>query len=276
MSNGRKSKVHVIGVPMDLGAGRRGVDMGPSAIRLAGLMRMLRKLGYEVIDRGDIAVPGQEARDPGEPTAKYLDVILQVCDDLRGQVRADMSGDAIPLVLGGDHSIAIGTVAGVSEHFQSQNESVGVLWIDAHADMNTPQSRTGNIHGMPLSTLLGQGPEPLVQLGGFAPKVDYHQVCLIGIRDLDESEKQIVRDSGVNAYTMREIDERGMRAVAEEAIAKASAAGTQASTCPSIWTVWIRTSRRGWARPSKAASTGARRTSSWRWWPTASRWSAWK
>lgn len=214
-------RVRILGVPMDLGADRRGVDMGPSGIRIAGVRSALRSLGYDVVDGGDVPVPTPETRDPGGVDAKYLAEIHEACDALRERVAAAMAGGELPLVLGGDHSIAIGTVAGVAEHHRKRNERIGVIWVDAHADMNTPESSpSGNIHGMPLATILGMGERSLVELGGFAPKVLPQNVALIGIRNLDETEKAIVRRSGVNAYTMRSIDERGMRAVVEEAIAR--------------------------------------------------------
>lgn len=215
--------VCVIGAPMDLGAGRRGVDMGPSAIRLAGVSRALAALGYLVVDDGDIDVPAPESIQIGDDSARFLEPIRAVCDDLRVRVARALANGQRPLVLGGDHSIAIGTVAGVAEHYRSRSESIGVIWVDAHADMNTPKtSPSGNIHGMPLSALLGMGAPELVGLGGFEPKLDKAHTCLIGIRNLDENEKRIVRESGIHAYTMREIDERGMRTVIREAIEHAS------------------------------------------------------
>jgi arginase len=223
MSTEQKT-IRLVGVPMDLGAGRRGVDMGPSAIRLAGLTAGLRGLGFLVEDDGDVGVPAPESRDPGPDTARYVEPIYHVCNRLRLRVRRTLEQGEIPLVLGGDHSIAIGTVAGVAEHFRGQQQPVGLIWIDAHADMNTPEtSPTGNVHGMPLATLLGYGHPKLVDIGGFTPKVDKRHVCLIGIRDLDAKEAAFVRKSGIHAYTMRDLDERGMRAVMEEAIGFASA-----------------------------------------------------
>ena len=211
--------VHLLGVPMDLGADRRGVDMGPSGIRIAGVAPALRRLGYTVTDGGDVSVPTPETRHPGDTKLKYLDEIRTACDALRVAVRDAMDGGSTPVVLGGDHSIAIGTVSGVAEHFHAKGEKLGVIWVDAHADMNTPESSpSGNIHGMPLAVLLGYGDRSLVDLGGFAPKVDPRNVALIGIRNLDESEKAIVRRSGVHAYTMREVDERGMGNVIREAL----------------------------------------------------------
>jgi arginase len=216
--------VRLVGVPMDLGAGRRGVDMGPSAIRIAGVADCLAQLGYEVIDDGDVGVPAPESRDPGDPRARYLALIYHVCNRVRLRVRRALEAGEVPVVMGGDHSVAIGTVSGLAEYHRSRGERVGLIWVDAHADMNTPEtSPSGNIHGMPLSALLGMGRRELVELGGFSPKVDKERVCLIGIRNLDDAEKAIVRRSGVHAFTMRDLDERGMNAVASEAIDLASA-----------------------------------------------------
>jgi arginase len=215
----RNKKIQLVGVPMDLGAGRRGVGMGPSAIRIAGVSAQLRELGYEVVDDGDVAVPSPESRDPGHERCRYLNEIYHVCNRLRMRVARSLDAGAVPVVLGGDHSIAIGTVGGIAEHYHARGEQVGLIWVDAHADMNTPEtSPTGNVHGMPLAVNIGMGHERLVQMGGFAPKVRRENVCLIGIRNLDEQEKEIVRTSGVHAYTMREIDERGMQAVMAEAM----------------------------------------------------------
>ena len=212
------ASLRVVGVPMDLGAGRRGVDMGPSAIRIAGVGEALRALGYDVIDDGDVAVPAPETRDPGNTSARYLDPIYHVCDRLRLRVRRGLDQGDVPVVLGGDHSIAIGTVSGASEHFHKRGEQLGLIWVDAHGDMNTPDSSpSGNIHGMPLATLLGLGSPRLVEMGGFSPKIRPEHTCLIGIRDIDQSEREIIRASGVHAYTMRDVDERGIRDVMTEA-----------------------------------------------------------
>jgi arginase len=217
-------RIRLVGVPMDLGAGRRGVDMGPSAIRIAGVSQGLRRLGYEVEDDGDVGVPAPESRAPGPPTARYLEPVYHVCNRLRLRVRRSLEQSEIPLVMGGDHSIAIGTIAGVAEFFRERGGQVGLIWVDAHADMNTPEiSPSGNIHGMPLATVLGFGHPRLVGIGGFSPKVDKQHVSLIGIRDLDEHERDVVRGSGIHVYTMRDLDERGMRAVMQEAIGFATA-----------------------------------------------------
>jgi len=211
--------VRVVGVPMDLGAGRRGVDMGPSAIRIAGVGQGLRHLGLHVEDDGDVGVPAPESRDPGDTHVRYLEPIYHVCNRLRLRVRRSLEHGEIPVVLGGDHSIAIGTVAGVAEHFRQAGQRIGLIWVDAHGDMNTPASSpSGNVHGMPLATLLGLGHPRLVDIGGFWPKVEPRNVALIGIRDIDATEREIVRRSGVHAYTMRDVDERGMRAIMQESL----------------------------------------------------------
>lgn len=216
-------RIRLFGVPMDLGAGRRGVDMGPSAIRLAGIRESLARLGHDVIDDGNLGVPSPESQEIGDPNARYLTLIYHVCNRLRLRVMRALGAGDTPLVMGGDHSIAVGSVSGVSEFYRERNEKIGLIWVDAHADMNTPDiSPSGNVHGMPLACILGMGPERLAEMGGFAPKVDRDKVALIGLRNLDEREKQLVRQSGVHAYTMRDLDERGMRAIAAEAIAQVS------------------------------------------------------
>jgi len=215
--------LRMVGVPMDLGAGRRGVDMGPSAIRIAGVGPSLRQLGYVVEDDGDVGVPAPETRAPGDEKARYLEPIYHVCNRLRLRVRRALEHGETPVVLGGDHSIAIGTVSGVAEHYREQGQKIGLIWVDAHGDMNTPDSSpSGNIHGMPLATVLGLGHPRLVGMGGFSPKVDKDNVCLIGLRDIDDTERDIVRESGIHAYTMRDVDERGMRSIMAEAIGFAS------------------------------------------------------
>ena len=213
------SKIKVIGVPLDLGQDRRGVDMGPSAIRVANLNARLRSLGYEVEDAGNVPAAIPEMMPFGNRRAKYLKEIAETCRRVARQVSAVLRQGFAPLVLGGDHSIAIGTVAGVSKYFRDRGKRVGLLWIDAHADMNTPQtSRSGNVHGMPLACCVGLGPKELTHILGYAPLVRPQNVALVGVRDVDVLEKPHVRHSGVRAFTMRHIDERGMRAVMEEAI----------------------------------------------------------
>jgi arginase len=215
--------VALIGVPLDLGAGRRGVDMGPSAFRVAGLEEKIRALGHEVKDRGDLPVKIQETQGPGDARLKYLKEIKEVCEHLRDTVREALGKGSVPVVLGGDHSIAMGTIAGVAGHLHARKEKVGLVWIDAHADCNTAEtSPSGNIHGMPLAVALGLGPPSLVNLAGFSPMVDGTRAALVGIRDVDQAERLNVKASGVGTFTMRDIDERGMRAVMEEAIKRAT------------------------------------------------------
>ncbi len=220
-----KSRIAVIGAPLDLGQGRRGVDMGPSAVRMAGLGRRLAALGYSVADLGNIAVAQAESvAEVGPPNAKYLAEIAAACERLGRMVSEAMADGQTPVVLGGDHSIAAGTVAGVSDFLRKTDQKVGLLWIDAHADMNTPDSSpSGNVHGMPLACCVGQGPAALVDLLGFSPKVEAANVALVGIRDVDELERGMIKGTGIRAFTMRDIDERGMRDVISDAMSIASA-----------------------------------------------------
>jgi arginase len=217
-------EIEIIGAPVDLGAGRRGVDMGPSAIRIADLEHGLERLGHRVVDFGDIDVMIPETQEIGSANLRYKPAILAACEALRREVQRSLAAGRMPLVLGGDHSIAIGSVAGVSNHFRERGESVGLLWFDAHGDANTPETTpSGNIHGMSLAISLGFGDADLVTLGGRAPKIDPRQTAIIGVRDLDPGERDFLKQSGVRVYTIREIDERGMRDVVSEAIETASA-----------------------------------------------------
>ncbi len=216
--------IAVIGAPLDLGAGRRGVDMGPSAVRLASLNERLRALGYTVRDLGNIAVDQPESAAVGHQQARYLAEIARASRRLADAVGRAAGEGATPLVLGGDHSVAIGTISGMARHLRRRKAALGLIWIDAHADMNTPDtSPSGNVHGMPLACVVGLGPRELTHIYGFAPKVDPRRVALVGIRDVDQLEKPHVKDSGVRAFTMRDIDERGMRAVVAQAIEIAGA-----------------------------------------------------
>ena len=218
------SSVTLIGVPLDLGAGRRGVDMGPSAFRLADIHDHLRDLGYQVIDAGDIDVTIRETREPGNPRLKYLPEIRHTCEALRDRVMGVLAEGSLPVVLGGDHSIAMGTIAGLSRFHRERGARIGLVWFDAHGDMNTPEtSPSGNIHGMPLAAVMGYGEPTLVDLAGARPMVLPANAAVVGLRDVDAAERAIIRDSGIGAFTMRDIDERGMGAVMEEAIRRASA-----------------------------------------------------
>ncbi len=219
----KQSHIAIIGAPMDLGAGRRGVDMGPSALRLANLNEKLSSLGYEVEDLGNVVVDQPETSPVGQESARYLPQIAHTCARLMEMVERAADESKVPLVLGGDHSIAIGTIAGMSNHFRKSWQRLGLIWIDAHADMNTPESSpSGNIHGMPLACSIGKGPRELTHLGGYAPMVDAANVAIVGLRSVDEAERQNVRAAGVHAYTMRDLDERGLRSVIREAIEHAS------------------------------------------------------
>jgi arginase len=209
----------VIGAPLDLGAGRRGVDMGPSAVRVANLDHRLTGLGYRVKDHGNVAVEQAESLPPGPTDAKYLPQIAKACRAIADMCYSAMQKRNFPLVLGGDHSIAVGTVSGVAKHVRKRDKTVGLIWIDAHPDMNTPgSSPSGNVHGMPLACIIGHGPRAMTHIYEFAPKVEPKNVALVGIRDVDALEKPAVKESGVRAFTMRDIDERGLRLVMEEAI----------------------------------------------------------
>ena len=212
-------KIRIIGVPMDLGASRRGVDMGPSALRVAGLQTRLKHLGRHVEDIGNIPVKQPEAQPFGERNAKYLDEIAETCRGLADIVKKALDDDETPLVLGGDHSIAVGTVAGAAAHYKKKSKSVGLIWLDAHGDMNTPESSpSGNVHGMPLASVMGHGPKELTELAGAKPMVEPRNVSLVGIRDLDAKERRLIKETGVHVFTMRDIDERGMRDVMAEAM----------------------------------------------------------
>jgi arginase len=210
-----------------MGASRRGVDMGPSAVRVAGLEARLEALGHRVTDGGNILVDIAETQAFGEPNARYLKQIAETCRRTGNAVIKTLEEGLTPFVLGGDHSLAVGSVSGVAEFYRRQNQKIGVLWIDAHSDINTPEtSPSGNVHGMPLAALLGLGPEALGSLYGYSPKISPENTVLVGVRDIDAAERANIRRAGVGeVYTMRDIDERGMRTVMEEAL-RAAGRGT--------------------------------------------------
>jgi arginase len=211
--------IRVIGVPLDLGQSRRGVDMGPSAVRVAGLESKLEALGYEVEDGGNVGVALAETKSEGDTHAKYLKEITETCSKHAELIVKTLEAGKIPITLGGDHSIAAGTVSGVAEFYRRKHQKVGLLWIDAHTDINTPDtSPSGNVHGMPLGAIMGLWPSPLTDLFGFSPKVGPDNCVLVGVRDVDNHERENIKRSGVHVFTMRDIDERGMRAVMEEAL----------------------------------------------------------
>jgi arginase len=212
--------VHIIGVSLDLGGNRRGVDMGPSAFRIAGLGERLTALGIPVVDDGDLVAPIPETKSFGDPGKKYIREIARVCEKLYKASMAAFDNGGFPLVLGGDHSVAAGSVAATAEFVRREQKPLGLIWVDAHGDMNTPAtSGSGNVHGMPLASLLGPEPAELSRIGGFSPKVLPQHTALIGIRNLDEREKELVRESGVRVFTMKDIDRAGIASVAEQALA---------------------------------------------------------
>jgi len=212
-------KIRIIGVPMDLGASRRGVDMGPSALRVAGLQARIKQLGCQVEDIGNISVKQPEEMSYGEKRAKYLAEIADACKDLGVMVEKSLEENQVPIVLGGDHSIAAGSLSGVASHFKKKDKRIGLIWLDAHGDINTPESSpSGNVHGMPLAAAMGYGAAELVELLEFKPKVEPQNISLVGIRDLDSAEKKLAKKSGVHVFTMRDIDERGMREVMSDAL----------------------------------------------------------
>jgi arginase len=215
------SKLGIVGVPLDLGGNHRGVDMGPYAVRHAGLMARLRKLGFEVHDFGNIEVPGRDELDFGDPKARYLKEITQVSERLCERVRTMLEEGYLPITVGGDHSCAMGSVAGVAAY--RQGKPFGLLWLDAHGDLNLPEtSPSGNIHGMPVSVALGRGPEALVNLGCPGPKVALSDLVHIGIRDLDPHEVSLLAGGQHTYYSMMEIDAYGILDVTRAALKKVS------------------------------------------------------
>jgi arginase len=220
-SKGRPQKavVHLIGFPMDLGADRRGVDMGPSALRIADIDQKLEALGYDVIDEGDIEVAVPEVLKIADPHLKYLPEISLACDKLARKVKRVLKNGAFPLVLGGDHSMAIGTIAGVSAYCRDAHKRLGVIWVDAHSDINVPgTSPSGNIHGMPVAASIGIGAKQLTDVGGAFRKLDPENIVMIGLRSVDVGERRLIREHGIRAYTMTDIDRLGVYNVMKESI----------------------------------------------------------
>ena len=219
----RSKKVEIIGVPSDLGANIQGANMGPAAIRIAGLKKKIQELGYAEIDRGDIPVPVRDQLPIDVAEAKYLQPIKEICERVAHQTKQVLEAGNIPVVIGGDHSIAIGTISGTSCFFRAKQQKMGLIWIDAHADINTPDSSpSGNIHGMPLSVVLGQGHPDLLNIGGPGSKVEPGNVALIAIRTIDALERDQLKRSGITYFTMRDIDEKGLAKVMQESIAVVS------------------------------------------------------
>ena len=214
-----KNKVRIIGVPMDLGSGRRGVDMGPSVIRIAGLNKAIARLGFEVTDAGNINVHPPESIQRSNLRAQYLPEIAMVTDELAREVQKTLEDNAIPVILGGDHSIAIGSAAGVAAFHRGQGQKIGIVWLDAHTDINTPETTpSGNVHGMPLAALLGHGAPEFTNVCGFSPKVLPEHTAVIGARSVDPGEVELIRRLGIRVFTMSEVDDRGIGSVIKEAI----------------------------------------------------------
>ena len=211
-----RGKISIVGAPMDLGQLRRGVDMGPSAIRYAGVVERLESLGCQVNDLGDIEIGRDRLTTDPLTGLRNLEAVVQASTKIADKVDKIMKEGSFPLVLGGDHSIAIGTLAGISKYFKR----LGVIWFDAHGDLNTPEtSPSGNIHGMPLAVSFGLGETTLTQIGGYCPKIQPENIVIIGARSLDEGEKRLIKEKGIKVYTMHEIDRLGIPKVIEETIA---------------------------------------------------------
>lgn len=227
--------VQLIGVPLDLGASRRGVDMGPSAMRLSSLVIQLERLGLTVKDTGNIVVPDRTTLPP-DPASR-LEAITAVCRELSERVAHTVRSGIVPLVLGGDHSLAAGSVAGTARALAERGERLGLIWLDAHADINTPDtSLSGNVHGMPVAHLLGLGNPVMASLAGSVPAVLPQHLVYVGLRDLDDAEKVRIHELGVRAFTMRDIDERGLRAVMNDAVAIATnGTGGVHVSCDADW-----------------------------------------
>src|SRR5919201_2004715 len=225
--------IHVIGVPLDLGGNRRGVDMGPSALRIAGLGERITALGFSVVDKGDLPAPIPETQEQRDERKKYIRDIAKVCTKVYQSALMSLEEGAMPLVLGGDHSLGAGSVAAAADWPRKTKDlPIGMLWVDAHGDMNTPATSTsGNVHGMPLAALLGSEPSELSRIGGFSPKVLPAHTVLIGVRNLDPTEKIAVRDSHVHVFTMKDIDRQGIASIVEQAVnlAGSSTAGIHVS-----------------------------------------------
>jgi arginase len=213
--------IHLIGVPLDLGGNRRGVDMGPSALRIAGIGARIGALGRRIVDKGNLHAPMPELHEPRDERKRYIGEIAGVCRELYDSALASLGEGAVPVVLGGDHSLAAGSVAASAAWSrQASNAPVGLIWVDAHGDMNTPStSPSGNVHGMPLAALLGHEPAELSGLGAVVPAVRPAHTVLIGVRNLDEVEKVAVRDSNVHVFTMKDVDRQGIADVVEQAVA---------------------------------------------------------
>jgi arginase len=223
MSTEAKRSLSILGVPLGYGASMAGVDIGPAALRVARITQRIARLGYSVHDLGDMRLERPQSLPEADEKLKYVREISNACEQLATEVEEILKAAQLPLILGGDHSIAIGSFAGAASYYKKQNETLGLIWFDAHADMNTPETTpSGNIHGMPLAALLGYGTPELTNVAGFAPKLDPQLCAHVGARDIDAGEREMIKKLGVRFFTMREIDERGMKDVMDEAIKIAS------------------------------------------------------
>ena len=218
-----KKSLSILGVPLGYGASMAGVDIGPAALRVARITQRIARLGYSVHDLGDLRLERPQSMPEVDEKLKYVREISNACEQLATEVEGILQAGQLPLILGGDHSIAIGSFAGAASYYKKQNETLGLIWFDAHADMNTPDSTpSGNIHGMPLAALLGYGAPELTHVAGFAPKLDPKLCAHVGARDIDPGERELIKKLGMRFFTMREIDERGMKDVMDEATQIAS------------------------------------------------------
>lgn len=208
------TRIRLLGFPIDLGADRRGVDMGPSALRIADIDRKLEELGYLVIDEGDIPIRNIEVQELNDTRLKYLPEVAEMSQVLCDRVKLILDEGDFPLIIGGDHSMSIGSLAGIGAHCKEQNKTLGVIWVDAHADMNTAETTpSGNIHGMPLAVAMGYGHPSLTSLGGNFPKLDPRNLAIIGLRSIDAGERALIKELGVAAFSMFDIDRMGMHEV---------------------------------------------------------------
>ena len=223
MTTELKKSLSILGVPLGYGASMAGVDIGPAALRVARLTQRIARLGYSVHDLGDMRLERPQSLPENNEKLKYVREISNACEQLAREVEGILKSGQLPLILGGDHSIAIGSFAGAASHYRKQNETLGLIWFDAHADINTPETTlSGNIHGMPLAALFGYGAPELTNVGGFAPKLDPRVCAHVGARDIDPGERDLIKKLGIRFFTMREIDERGMKDCMDEAIKIAS------------------------------------------------------
>ena len=223
MATDAKKSLSILGVPLGYGASMAGVDIGPAALRVARLNQRIARLGYSVHDLGDMRLERPQTFPEADEKLKYVREISNACEQLASEVEAILNSDQLPLILGGDHSIAIGSFSGVASYYRKKQQTLGLIWFDAHADMNTPDSTpSGNIHGMPLAALLGYGTQELTNVAGFAPKLDPKLCAHVGARDIDPGERDLINKLGMRFFTMREIDERGMKACMDDAIKIAS------------------------------------------------------